>query len=131
MTAVHEEEDRATRFEQQRMERIKQLKKKKDLEERKNRQVRYDLKMEQIEKAKKAYANNPLTVNQLKIYENALKRVQKHQNSSPNSNKNKNKDNKKHSDKNSSLSKDDLSNESSEEQSLLQAFPDQDASSSW
>ena len=92
MSFVHDDEDKAARFEQQRMERIKQLKKKKDDEERKNRQVRNELKKEQIEKAKKAYANSPLTVNQLKIYENALKRVQKSYASSPPGNKNKSKD---------------------------------------
>lgn len=76
-------DDRAIKFEKQRMKKIRQLKKKKDIEEKKNRQARYELRKEQIEKAKKAYANNPLTINQVKIYDDAWKRVQRSQNLSP------------------------------------------------
>ena len=69
------EEEKARKFEEERQQRIQKFKKEKMEQEKKDRKFREKLKHQQIEKAKKKMATNPLNVDQVKLYEESLSRV--------------------------------------------------------
>ncbi|OHT03161.1 hypothetical protein TRFO_06836 [Tritrichomonas foetus] len=69
------EDQKAARFEEERQQKLAQFKKENMEKEKKMKKMREKLKQKQIEKTKRKLANNPLTVDQVSVYEQNLRRV--------------------------------------------------------